>query len=83
MASGSRFVLSLVLSLAHSPQLHKQYFVRTDDMHASKLFSAAGSFVCFHSYPVSSLKPFLLIPIIYYYLFTQQVLSLVWLPDAS
>lgn len=37
LAPGTNFVLSLVLCLAEGLQLHKQHFVRLDDMHASKL----------------------------------------------
>lgn len=41
MAPGRNFVLSLVLSLAYGLKLHKQYFVRIDDMQPSKLCSSA------------------------------------------
>lgn len=37
LATGRHFVLSLVLSLDHSPQLHKQYLVSAEETQASKL----------------------------------------------
>lgn len=71
LAPGRNIVLSLVLSLAHSPQLRKQYFVNTDDMHPPKLFSAHGSLE-----PTSLNFHYLL-------LFTQNVSSFTRLPTAK
>lgn len=55
LATGRNFVLSLVLSLARGPRLHKQYFVRADDMHASELLPLhLIPIICYYLPSVSS-----------------------------